>query len=245
MSGTPKKLAELISAAEKFVVFTGAGMSTESGLADFRSSEGLWRGKDPRKTASREAMKENTEDFCDFYRWRLEQLRGVVPHQGYRILAEWEEKGLLKGVITQNVDGFHKASGSIRTAELHGRLNALRCDSCGKNHEVSDFFAQKVPRCSCGGILRPGVVLFGESLPREAFELAERITAACDLFLVLGSSLEVSPANMFPLLARQNGACLFIVNRENTPYDDRADYLSREKAGVFLRETDEALGNIL
>ncbi|MBT2570823.1 NAD-dependent protein deacylase [Planococcus sp. ISL-110] len=223
--------------ARHTVVFTGAGMSTESGLPDFRSAnQGLWQQKDPSRIASVEALNTNVEEFIDFYRKRVLGVKEFEPHNGHRILAEWETDGRLDSIITQNVDGFHQLAGTRKIAELHGTLRKVHCQSCGSTHS-SETFLDGSYRCECGGILRPSVVLFGEMLPEQAFEMAFGEASRADLFIVLGSSLSVTPANQFPLIAKEHGAKLVIVNREATPLDGYADLvINKRQIGDVLAE---------
>ncbi|PAV31647.1 NAD-dependent protein deacylase [Virgibacillus profundi] len=221
------------------VVFTGAGMSTESGLPDFRSSKGLWKQKDPSKIASTEALNDNVSEFIDFYRERVLGVKEYKPHKGHYILADWEKRGKIQSIITQNVDGFHQQAGSKQVAELHGTLQKLHCQSCGKVYSSEEYINQEY-YCSCGGILRPSIILFGETLPRDAFQSALAETEKADLFIVLGSSLSVTPANQFPLIAKDNGAKLVIVNMEQTEFDYYADQVINEKEiGALLEELDK------
>ncbi|WP_062351866.1 NAD-dependent protein deacylase [Bacillus kwashiorkori] len=218
------------------VVFTGAGMSTESGLPDFRSNKGLWKKKDPSKIASTAALNENVQEFIEFYRERVLGVKEYKPHKGHYILADWEKRGILKSIITQNVDGFHQNAGSKKVAELHGTLQKLHCQQCGKEYSSEEYVNQSY-YCECGGVLRPSIVLFGELLPELAFQLALEETNKADLFLVLGSSLTVTPANQFPLIAKQNGAKLVIVNMEPTDFDYYADEVIHNKPiGELLEE---------
>ncbi|WP_163969751.1 NAD-dependent protein deacylase [Oceanobacillus halotolerans] len=212
------------------VVFTGAGMSTESGLPDFRSTnQGLWNQQDPSKIASTDALNNNVEAFMDFYRERVLGVKQYTPHKGHYILADWEKEGIIKSIITQNVDGFHQEAGSRRVAELHGTLQQVHCQQCGKVYK-SEAFLNKDYHCTCGGVLRPSVVLFGEALPQEAFQFALNEAEKADLFIVLGSSLSVTPANQFPLIAKDHGAKLVIVNRDKTELDHFADEVIHHKA---------------
>ncbi|HHY73266.1 MAG TPA: NAD-dependent protein deacylase [Bacillus bacterium] len=223
------------------VVFTGAGMSTESGLPDFRSSKGLWKHKDPSLLASIDALNHNVQEFIDFYRGRVLGINEYKPHRGHYILAEWEKQGIIQSIITQNVDGFHQLAGSIHVAELHGTLRKLHCQACGKEYS-SDEYINKKYYCTCAGILRPSVVLFGESLPEEAFQFALEESQKADLFIVLGSSLTVSPANQFPLIAKESGAKLVIVNKDVTPFDFDADLVVHDKMiGELLTEIEEGM----
>ncbi len=232
------RLAAWLKQASSAVVFTGAGMSTESGLPDFRSSlQGIWKGKDPIQFASTHALYHNRDVFADFYRMRVEGLIRCQPHQGHEILAQWEQAGLLTGIITQNVDGFHQQAGSRRVAELHGSLRSITCMVCGSTYPSERYLQPNGTTCQCGGFLRPCVVLFGESLPEAALVEAEELTQCADLFIVLGSSLQVSPANWFPQLAKEHGAKLVIVNMEPTELDDLADLvINGEKIGSVLQQ---------
>ncbi len=221
------------------VVLTGAGMSTESGLPDFRSSEGLWEKEDPSRIASTDALNRNIEKFFEFYRHRVLGLKDCKPHAGHEILAKWEKEGIIKSVITQNVDGFHREAGSRNVAELHGTLQKVHCHSCGKEYD-NDKYVNEQYQCECGGKLRPSVVLFGEMLPEDALLMATEESEKADLFIVLGSSLTVTPANQFPLIAKQHGAYLAIVNMEPTELDIYADEtIHGRKIGELLKELDE------
>jgi len=219
------KITERIAAhlvEKNTVVLTGAGMSTASGLPDFRSDQGLWKNRDPRSLASIAAMENNPEEFYEFYRERIRALKGVRPNRGHEILAWWEQEGYLRGIITQNVDRLHQQAGSIKVWELHGTLREVRCSHCRRRQD-SEMLLERTDCPHCGNPLRPNVVLFGEYLPEDALEKAEELATSCGCFLVLGSSLEVSPANWYPSLAKRSGAELFIVNKMPTPIDSRAD----------------------
>lgn len=237
------EIAKWMKESTYTVIFSGAGMSTESGLPDFRSKEkGLWKKKDPSRIASTEALNQNVQEFFDFYRERVVGVKEHGPHKGHRILAKWEEEGLIQSIITQNVDGFHQEAGSKRVAELHGTLQKVHCQSCGAEYG-SEMYLEKNYACKeCGGKLRPSVILFGEMLPEEPFLMAEEESIRADLFIVIGSSLSVTPANQFPLIAKQHGAKLVIVNMEPTGFDLYADLvINRQKAGEFLEKVDREL----
>ncbi|WP_087973812.1 NAD-dependent protein deacylase [Oceanobacillus rekensis] len=230
-------LKKWLDEANYTVVFTGAGMSTESGLPDFRSSnQGLWRQKDPSEIASTDALNTNVNEFIEFYRERVLGVKEYLPHKGHYILAEWEKQSNIQSIITQNVDGFHQLAGSNRVAELHGTLQELHCQRCGKIYDSNEY-VKKEYHCNCGGVLRPSIVLFGETLPEEAFQLALSEAQKADLFIVLGSSLSVTPANQFPLIAKESGAKLVIVNQEKTEMDLYADQVVNDrKIGELLQE---------
>lgn len=238
-------LAEKISKANHTIVFTGAGMSTESGLPDFRSkARGLWEKFNPDELANVKALLHNEEEFTEFYRFRLSEITKYAPHQGHLILADWEKKGLIKGIITQNVDGFHTGAGSRKVLELHGSFNRFHCHDCHEDQD-RDLYLQGETSCSkCGGTIRPGIVLFGEGLPQDVFHRAEIEAASSDLFIVLGSSLSVTPANMFPLLAKERAAELIIINREPTELDLYADrVIHNRNIKEVLMEIDGFLSN--
>jgi NAD-dependent deacetylase len=236
-------IGQFLQKANYTVVFSGAGMSTESGLPDFRSSEkGLWKNQNPLQLATVEAMIHNREQFVSFYRKRITALSEVTPHEGYKVLAAWEKKGIVRSVITQNVDGFHEIAGNKNRADLHGTLRKCHCHSCGEEYSMDKFLKSEELTCECGGFIRPSVVLFGEYLPQKAMTFAEEESAKADLFIVLGSSLQVSPANMFPQIAKNSGAKLVIINMESTPLDDIADtVINNRKIGEVLKEADHDL----
>jgi len=236
-----RMLDKWLREAKYTVVFTGAGMSTESGLPDFRSSQGLWKQKDPAKLASTDALNNNVEAFIEFYRTRVLGVSEYKPHNGHYILADWEKRNIIRSIITQNVDGFHSDAGSKRIAELHGTLKKLHCQLCGKEYSSQEYINEEY-YCECGGILRPSIVLFGEALPQDAFKMAYEEAKKADLFIVLGSSLTVTPANQFPIIAKENGAKLVIINHDPTDFDRFADLVINDrKIGDVLKELDQQL----
>ncbi|MBN8210374.1 NAD-dependent deacylase [Bacillus sp. NTK071] len=227
-------LTEMFREAKHTVVLTGAGMSTESGLPDFRSAiDGMWNDVDPLQFASRDAMQFERDLFVRFYKQRIQKLKEARPHRGYYQLAEWERTGEIGCILTQNVDGFHQLAGSRNVAEMHGTLCDVYCDDCGEKASNESYLDDEIS-CACGGFKRPGVVLFGEPLPLSAIHQAKMETKKADLFIVLGSSLQVSPANVFPMEAKRNGAKLVIVNQEATEYDSYADLVIKDRIGKVL-----------
>jgi NAD-dependent deacetylase len=237
------RLAEWLIASRFTTVFTGAGMSTESGLPDFRSAGGLWKqNRRFEELASVEALRHDFPEFVEFYRWRITMLQGVEPHAGHRLLAEWQREGRVQALITQNVDGLHSRAGSPQVTELHGSLRVIRCQRCGAEADSERFLTDEGTRCeACGDKMRPGVVLFGEALPEDALRRAQQASERSELFLVLGSSLQVSPANWFPQVAKSRGARLAILNREPTALDTLAD----RRLGGSIRDNLEELGRLL
>jgi NAD-dependent deacetylase len=222
------------------VLLTGAGMSTESGLPDFRSAAtGLWKEKNPMKLASSEAMENNRLEFVDFYQFRVEELLKYTANTGHEILAKWEKEGKLNSIITQNVDGYHQVAGSENVSEIHGTLRTCHCSVCHTIFPIAQFMENNLS-CECGNFIRPSVVLFGEMLPEKALIKSKQEAAQAELFIVLGSSLTVSPANFFPLDAKENGAKLVIINMERTEFDHLADLvINNRKIGEVLQELDQ------
>jgi NAD-dependent deacetylase len=218
-------------------------MSTESGLPDFRSSGGLWtNNRRFEELASIKALEREYPEFLAFYRWRLAELAKYQPHEGHRVIARWQREGRVQALITQNVDGFHDQAGSPDVIPLHGSLRAIRCARCRAPGSLESFMEDERPSCDrCGGPLRPGVVLFGEPLDATALARAEAASEQADLFLVLGSSLMVSPANWFPQIAKAAGARLVIVNHDPTPYDELADLTLSASIRETLLAVDAAL----
>jgi len=261
--------ARLLAAHKPAVVFTGAGMSTESGLPDFRSTNlgtlggfpnppatvrgeqsspaphargGLWKqNRRFEELASREALETDYDEHVAFYRWRIEMLAGHEPHDGHRVIADWQRRGLAGPIVTQNVDGFHARAGATNVLELHGTLTVVRCDRCGTERPAAEFLEAAGLTCTCGGKRRPGVVLFGEALPAATLRAAWLAAERASLFIVLGSSLAVAPANLLPEAAVRAGAPLVIVNRDPTPLDDIATLVINESIGETLRAVDRLL----
>lgn len=234
-------LVDWIEKSEMTTVFTGAGMSTESGLPDFRSNQGLWKDKDPWTLASAQALNDNFKEFIKFYRERILQLDQYRPNKGHEILANWQREGLIGTIITQNVDGFHQMAGATDVIELHGTLATMRCLNCRKQYDSKAIGPTGETCGSCTGKLRPNVVLFGEALPKMALDKAFFEAMRSQLFIVLGSSLEVSPANMLPLHAKEAGARLCIINRDSTALDREADLLIKDSIGHVLTEVHKQL----
>jgi NAD-dependent deacetylase len=229
-------LAELIRAEQPCVALTGAGVSTESGIPDFRSASGIWAQYDPREVASIDGFRRDPERVWEFYGRRLGILADARPNAAHLALAELEARGLLEAVITQNVDGLHSLAGSREVTEVHGTIATASCPGCGGTvgrDRVRELLP--VPRCAaCGAVLKPDVVMFGELLPAAAMERATALAEAARLLLVVGSSLEVWPVAGLPATTLDRGGKLAIVNREPTPYDVRASLVVHAAAGEVL-----------
>jgi len=237
-----ERLASLIASARRAVVFTGAGISTESGIPDFRSPGGVWSRMKPiyyNEFVSSEAKRREawTRTFSGVAGWV-----GAKPNAGHLAVARLVARGTVSAVITQNVDNLHQASGvpAARVIELHGNASYAKCLDCALRHELevlkqSFLGRDEIPTCrECGGLVKTAVISFGQAMPPDAMARAEEETLACDLFIVLGSSLVVYPAAGFPMLAKDNGARLAIVNREPTPHDESADIVLHDEIGPTL-----------
>jgi NAD-dependent deacetylase len=230
-------LATLLHERQPCVVLTGAGISTESGIPDFRSPTGIWAEYDPMEYATINAFRRDPRKVWEFYALRLEVLTRAEPNDGHRALAELERGGLVQAVITQNIDGLHQRAGSEKVIEVHGSIRTASCLECGEQQPLD----RAMPLCPhCGSIMKPDVVMFGELLPvgamEEAFELARR----AGLLLVVGSTLEVYPVAGLPDETLSAGGALAIVNRGRTPYDSVAAVKIDGGAGQALRAlTDE------
>ncbi len=235
-------LAELIRANQPCVVLTGAGVSTESGIPDFRSPGGIWARYDPMEYATIDAFRRDPVKVWDFYAKRLGVLADAEPNDAHRALARLEEAGLVEAVVTQNIDRLHHDAGSRDVVEVHGSIRTARCLDCGAEVDLDELVARlPVPRCDCGAVLKPGVVMFGELLPAGAIERASELARRARLLLVVGSSLEVWPVAGLPQETLDAGGKVAIVNREPTPYDRHADLVLHESAGEVLASVSSTL----
>jgi NAD-dependent protein deacetylase/lipoamidase len=229
-------LASLILERQPCVVLTGAGVSTESGIPDFRSASGIWAQYDPMEYATIDAFRRDPEKVWDFYSKRLGVLTEAKPNPAHQALAELERRGLVEAVITQNVDRLHERAGSQNVVEVHGSLRTSSCLDCG-HREPFDRVVEllPIPRCErCGAVLKPDIVMFGELLPAEAIDRAFELARSAGLFLVVGSSLEVYPVASLPDEALAAGGTFAIVNKGPTPYDHIADLKIDAAAGETL-----------
>lgn len=211
--------ASLLAASRVPSVFTGAGMSRDSGLRTFRGADGWWRERRAEDLATMEALEREPALVWEWYRERLASLEGIEPHEGYMALARLERRIGTLPVITQNVDGLHRAAGCSRVVELHGTIRTASCSRrCGFSAEAdARLLAGLPPRCPCGAVLRPDVVMFGEPLPAGAMDEAMAIASATDLMIVAGTSMIVYPAAGVPVAALSRGARIIEVNPEPTP----------------------------
>lgn len=218
-------LAELIRGSRRTVALTGAGVSVPSGIPDFRTpGRGLWENVDPMEVAHIDAFRSNPQRFWSFYRPRLHGLGGVQPNAAHEALAELERRGLLDGVITQNIDMLHTKAGSERVVEVHGSIRSASCQSCDASYRLEQvdelFDSDGVAVCAlCQSCVKPDVVLFGELLPADAMAEAESLAVRADLLLCIGSSLEVYPVAGLPSVTMAAGGRVAIVTQGPTPYD--------------------------
>lgn len=232
---TMEKLREIVSNSRRIVFFGGAGVSTESGIPDFRSADGLYHQQydyPPEEILSHTFFMQNPEEFYRFYRDKMLCL-SAKPNKAHLTLARWEEEGRLLSVVTQNIDGLHQAAGNRRVHELHGSVLRNHCMSCGKSYGVEDIAAAAgVPRCTCGGIIKPDVVLYEEPLPEETVNAALRDIREADTLIVAGTSLTVYPAASY--IRYFGGDHMVLINRDATPYDHIADIVIHDKVGEVL-----------
>ena len=234
MAEAAEQLREAVKAAKKIVFFGGAGVSTESGIPDFRSVDGLYNQKydyPPETILSHTFFMRHTEEFYKFYRDKM-LCSGAKPNAAHLKLAEWEREGKLNAVITQNIDGLHQMAGSRHVLELHGSVLRNYCMKCGKAFDLSAITdSEGVPRCECGGIIKPDVVLYEESLDSDVLSESVRCIREADMMIIGGTSLAVYPAaGLIDYFDSKNG-CLVLVNRDATPRDRQADIVVHDSIG--------------
>ncbi len=239
----PAELISLLRKSPKLVALTGAGVSQESGLRTFRDAQvGLWAQYRPEDLASPESFRRDPKLVWDWYAWRREAVKGVRPNPGHYALAEMETRAAGFTLITQNVDGLHRMAGSRNVLELHGNIQRVRCANCYTFTETWGDDTEVVPVCEvCSGLLRPDVVWFGESLPRDQLEAAVEAARSCHVFFSIGTSGVVQPAASLAFAAQDRGAVVVEINAEPTPLTEKADYVFHGKSGEFLPRLVEAI----
>jgi NAD-dependent protein deacetylase/lipoamidase len=231
------EVGEWIRQARRIVVLTGAGISRESGVPVFRGPGGLWRNFRPEELATPEAFARDAKLVWEWYDWRRSVIARAEPNRAHQALVELERAKAEFRLITQNVDGLHERAGSRRVIRLHGDIWTLRCTACGREETNRAVPLEPLPpRCGCGGVMRPGVVWFGEALPQEALEQAFEAARRAEVFLVVGTSAVVHPAAALPGVARQAGARVIEVNPEATELSAAAEISLRGPAGEILPE---------
>jgi len=242
-----KQAAEDLAAASKVTALTGAGISTESGIPPFRGKGGLWERFDPMEIAHIDAL---MRDPARVWTILVKEMKEIVdsanPNDGHKGLAKLEEMGKLQTIITQNIDGLHQAAGNTDVIEFHGTFAWQRCMDCSQKYETRNVDISEIPpRCSCGGILRPDAVFFGEMIPQDALWRSRQIASDCDLMLVVGTSAVVQPAALMPVVAKESGAKVVEINPERTPLTDEiSDYLIMGAAGDVMNQIIEKLEQI-
>ena len=238
-----EKLQLWFRSSERIVFFGGAGVSTESGIPDFRSVDGLYAQKypyPPETILSRSFFDAHPDVFYRFYREKM-LYPDAKPNAAHRCLANWERAGELAAVVTQNIDGLHQAAGSRRVLELHGSVHRNHCMDCGRFYTLEDILhTDGIPRCSCGGIIKPDVVLYEESLDERVMQEAVKSLADADMVIVGGTSLAVYPAA--GLLRYYRGSRLVLINKSETPYDDEADLVIHDSLGSVLPGAEAGTG---
>jgi NAD-dependent deacetylase len=208
-------VAQKLKDSRKIVFVTGAGISQESGIPTFRGKDGYWRKYDPMKLASIDAFYDDPKLVWEWYEDRRKNILSVKPNEGHFAISQMEEfKDVV--VLTQNIDGLHQRSGSTNVLELHGSIIRIKCTVCDFLDNITENFESLPPKCKCGSMLRPDVVWFGEPLPQNIWQSAIKEASICDVMIIVGTSLVVSPANTLPVYAKQNGAILIEVNPEKT-----------------------------
>jgi NAD-dependent deacetylase len=243
---TAVELVELIRSRQPCVVLTGAGISTESGIPDFRSPSGIWARYDPMEYATISAFRRDPVKVWEFYALRFATLTSAEPNAGHIALARLEQRGLVDAVVTQNIDGLHTRAGSRDVVEVHGSIRTASCLDCGERVPLADVVAvlgsAPAPPCpTCGEILKPDVVMFGELLPEDTIDRAFELARDAGVLLVVGSSLEVYPVAGLPEETLDAGGTLALVNRGETPYDRRATVRIEGGAGETLAALERAL----
>ena len=237
MNSAIDTLKTWVDEAQRLVVFGGAGVSTESGIPDFRSVDGLYNQKfkyPPETIISHSFFERRPEEFFDFYKEKMLPL-GFEPNVTHKVLARWEREGKLLAVVTQNIDGLHQKAGSRNVLELHGSVLRNYCVRCHKSYSAEFIKNSKgVPLCDCGGVVKPDVVLYEESLDQDVMYRAARAISEADMLIVGGTSLTVWPAA--GMIRYYRGSRLVLINRDATPYDDEADLVLHESLGEVFRQ---------
>ncbi|MBO4535341.1 MAG: NAD-dependent protein deacylase [Clostridia bacterium] len=229
-------MIEAIKAARRIVFFGGAGVSTESGIPDFRSKDGLYNQHyryPPEEILSHDFLLNNPTEFWRFYRDKI-LVEGIEPNITHRVLARWEQEGKLLAVITQNIDDLHEKAGSTKLFKLHGSVTRNYCLKCGRQYGIKDLGKEGVPHCTCGGVIRPDVVMYGENLDFDVVEGAIDALSRADLLIVAGTSLAVYPAA--GLIDYYQGNKMVLINRDPTPYDRYATWVCHESLGKVFSE---------
>ena len=230
-----ESVADKLQQAKKIVFVTGAGISQESGIPTFRGDDGLWRTYDPMQLATINAFNQNPKLVWEWYEDRRKNILAAKPNAGHVAISELAKHKEV-WVLTQNIDGLHQRAGSQNVLELHGSIITIKCTVCNFKDKITSDFSEMPPLCKCGNILRPDVVWFGEPLPQDVWGNAMTHSSLCDVMVVAGTSLSVSPANLLPIYAKQNGALIIEVNPEETLMSASMDLSIRSTSATALPE---------
>jgi len=230
-----EKISDQLKKAKNIVFVTGAGISQESGIPTFRGKDGLWRKYDPMTLATIDAFYQNPKLVWEWYEERRQNILAANPNPGHKAIAELEQYKQVS-VLTQNIDGLHQRAGSTSVYELHGSIITIKCTVCDFKDTITSNFTHLPPLCKCRNMLRPDVVWFGEALPQDIWKSAIEQSSSCDVMVVVGTSLAVSPANLLPVYAKQNGALMIEVNPDETPMSGTMDLSLRSSAAKTLPE---------
>ena len=228
-----ESITEQIKDIQKIVFVTGAGISQESGIPTFRGKDGLWRNYNAMELATIDAFYKNPKLVWEWYNERRRNIFAAQPNLGHKAIAELEKYTEVV-ILTQNIDGLHQKAGSTKVLELHGSIVKIKCSVCDFKDEIITKFSEIPPLCKCGNILRPDVVWFGESLPQDVWQKAIIFSSECDLMIIVGTSLVVSPANTLPIYAKQNNAKLIEINPEKTEMSSEMDLIIRNTSASAL-----------
>ena len=228
-----ESIIEQIKDIQKIVFVTGAGISQESGIPTFRGKDGLWRNYNAMELATIDAFYKNPKLVWEWYNERRRNIFSARPNLGHKAITELEKYAEVV-ILTQNIDGLHQKAGSTKVLELHGSIVKIKCSVCDFKDEIITEFSEIPPLCKCGNILRPDVVWFGESLPQDVWQKAIIFSSQCDLMIIAGTSLVVSPANTLPIYAKQNNAKLIEINPEKTEMSSEMDLVIRNTSASVL-----------
>jgi len=228
-----ESIKDQIKDFKKIVFVTGSGISQESGIPTFRGKDGLWRNHDAMKLATIDAFYENPRLVWEWYNERRANIFAAEPNLGHKAIVELEKYAKIV-ILTQNIDGLHQKAGSTKVLELHGSIVKIKCSICDFKDEIMTEFSEIPPLCKCGNILRPDVVWFGESLPQDVWQKSITFASQCDLMVIVGTSLVVSPANTLPIYAKRNNAFLIEINPENTEMSSEMDLAIKNTSANVL-----------
>ena len=246
MQNTLIDASKIILKSNYLIALTGAGISAESGIPIFRGKDGLWRKYRPEELATLEAFRRNPKLVWEWYSWRINLILGAKPNPAHYALAELEQLGLLKFLITQNVDDLHERAGSKKLVKLHGDILTVICTSCDYRNKISEPPRDIPPKCPrCGGLLRPGVVWFGESIPPDALERAFAEAEKADAILVIGTSGVVMPAGAIPNVVKGHGGYVIEINVNESAITNIADCFCKGKAGEILPKIVELVKSMM